>query len=435
VAPLAVRDGHYVKHDVFATLTVVLAYLAATRVWPSPRDGGPSTRDAVIAGAACGVAFSTHYYCIFLALPLAWAIVQAWRPAGVLTIARQMVVAGSASAVVFLALSPFIAVEPLTAWRDIVANRQIVIDRAVTAGAFGPAGRYIEMLWRDAVGLPIIVLAAAGAVGVTLTAPARGVFVLAFPATFFVFITNTYPASRYLNPMLPFVALCAAWMLSWLAARVGARPWLYWIAVVLIAFPAVGESVRSDLFFRQTDTRTLALRVVEAQIPAGSTIAVQPYSVPLVPSREGLIEALTRNLGRVEAASTKFQIQLAQSPYPSPSYRLVFLGRGGLDADKLYVDYPDLGGENGLSALRRLGVAFVIVKRHSGSDPGMGPFLDALSREGRQLGRFSPYRAGVSEAEQGRVDPFLHNTDARIDAALERPGPLLEIWAIGESNR
>ena len=43
---------------------------------------------------------------------------------------------------------------------------------------------------------------------------------------------------------------------------------------------------------------------------------------------------------------------------------------------------------------------------------------------------FSPYRPGVSEAEQARIDPFLHNTDARIDDALERPGPPLEIWQL-----
>ena len=37
---------------------------------------------------------------------------------------------------------------------------------------------------------------------------------------------------------------------------------------------------------------------------------------------------------------------------------------------------------------------------------------------------FSPYRPGVAAAEQARIDPFLHNTDARIDGALERPGPV-----------
>jgi hypothetical protein len=27
-------------------------------------------------------------------------------------------------------------------------------------------------------------------------------------------------------------------------------------------------------------------------------------------------------------------------------------------------------------------------------------------------------------------EPYLHNTDARISAELERPGPLIEIWRL-----
>ena len=149
VSPLHVRDSHYVKHDVPATLAVVLAYVAMTRIWPSARPDGPRQRDTVLAGAACGVAFSTHYYCVFLAIPLALVIVQGWKPLGWISCLRQLTVGALTSAVVFLALSPFLLVEPLTAWRDITANRQIVIDRAVASGAFGPAGRYLEMLWRD----------------------------------------------------------------------------------------------------------------------------------------------------------------------------------------------------------------------------------------------------------------------------------------------
>ena len=152
VSPLHVRDSHYVKHDVPATLVVVLAYLAMTRVWPCARADGPRQRDTLVAGAACGVAFSTHYYCVFLAIPLALVVVQGWKTRGAVACLRQLASAGAASLVVFFALSPFLLVEPLTAWRDITANRQIVIDRAVSSGAFAPAVRYLEMLWADAVG-------------------------------------------------------------------------------------------------------------------------------------------------------------------------------------------------------------------------------------------------------------------------------------------
>ena len=84
----------------------------------------------LVAAAACGVAFSTHYYCIFLALPLTWAIVPRWREQARVSCCDTSLPRRS-SAIVFFALSPFLLVEPMHALRDITANRQIVIDRAV----------------------------------------------------------------------------------------------------------------------------------------------------------------------------------------------------------------------------------------------------------------------------------------------------------------
>ena len=430
VAPLHVRDSHYIKHDVPATLAIVIAYLAMTRVWPCARQGGPRRRDTLLAGAACGVAFSTHYYTVFLAVPLTYVTVQGWKANGATACLRQIAMAAAASAVVFFALSPFLLVEPLTAWRDIAANRQIVIDRAVTSGAFAPAARYLEMLWADSVGQPVALLAAAGAIGWLASAPSRALLLLAFPLPFLLFISNTAPASRYLNPVLPFVALFAAWTVSRVAAWSGNRHAVFWIAVAVASAPALRSSIESGMFFRQEDTRTLAQRYIETNLPSGATILTQPYSAALAPSREGLIEALTANLGSVDGASVKFRLQLSIDPYPSPAYRLIYLGRGGLDAEKIYVDPASLTGSEGLQQLKRLGVAYVLIKRYNRPDPETLPLLSVLAREGRRLAAFSPYRPGLDEAEGMRIDPFLHNTDARIDDALERPGPPLEIWQI-----
>ena len=433
VAPLHVRDSHYVKHDVPATLTIVLAYLAMSRVWPCAAPSGPRTRDSVLAGSACGVAFATHYYCIFLVVPLLWVVVQGWRHAGWGAIVRQTVIAGAASAAVFVLLSPFVLLEPLTAWRDVTANRRIVVDRAVESGAFAPFRRYLEILWSDSLGLPVVLSAAGGLILMIVRAPKVAVLLLAFPLPFLLFISNTFPASRYLNPVLPFAALFAGWGISRTASAMRAPGWVFAVAVIAIAAPGAIESVRSDLFFRHADTRTVALGFVESTIPPGATIAIQPQSVPLTPARESLVEALERNLGSAESASTKFQLQLAQNPYPAPAYRLIFLGRG-LDPEKLYVDYRELGGTRELQALRELGVQYVVIKRYNRPDPGTLPFLTALTRGGRRIATFSPYRPGAAEVEQARIEPFLHNTDARIDDALERPGPVVEIWQLDLSG-
>ncbi len=430
IAPLHVRDSHYVKHDVPATLAIVAAYLAMTRVWPCARREGPTTRDTLIAGAACGVALSIHYYCVFLAVPLLFVIAQAWRVRGGTALVQQVGFGMMACAITFFVLSPFVVLEPMTAIRDIVANRRIVVDRAVTTGAFAPALRYAELLLKESMGVPVVLLGIAGALWMLVTAPARAALLLLFPIPFLAFIANTAPATRYLNPVLPFLALFAAWLLSEVTNRWRARPWVFWIAVMIAAIPGTLASIHVDWFLRQDDTRTLAARYIESQIPAGSTILIQPYSAQLTPSREGLTEALSRAPGGVDAASVKFRLQLSLDPYPQPSYRLLYLGRGGLDADKIYIDPAALDGATGVGPLRQLGVTYIVVTRYNDPEPATLPFLAALSAAGRRIAAFSPYRSGISEAEQARIEPFLHNTDARITEALARPGPRLEIWQL-----
>ena len=67
------------KHDVPVTLAIVAAMVVLARLARVGEAANavvePPSRDALaVAGAACGVAFSTHYYAIFLALPLVLAI-------------------------------------------------------------------------------------------------------------------------------------------------------------------------------------------------------------------------------------------------------------------------------------------------------------------------------------------------------------------------
>jgi hypothetical protein len=101
-----------------------------------------------------------------------------------------------------------------------------------------------------------------------------------------------------------------------------------------------------------------------------------------------------------------------------------------LDAEKLYVDPEQLGGPGGIATLKQLGVTYIVLKRYNAVDPELSPLLAELSRRGRLVAEFTPFRAGLSAADLARVEPFLHNTDTRIDDALERPGPPLEIWQL-----
>jgi hypothetical protein len=438
VAPFAVRDAHYVKHDVPATLAVVLAWLAIARL-VRHRDGAPRRRDVLFAGICCGLAASVHYYVVFVGLPLAGAIL--WPPARAVADTtvrvRRAIEATCAAGVGFFAGSPFLLVDPVTALRDVMANRRIVMDRVVdTGGLFASAGEYLRMLRSDAAGLPVALLALAGLLVMTHRSRRRAALLASFPLAFLLFISNTVAATRYLNVVLPFVAIFAGAAVDGLVRGVdrGAGRRLAVLAGVVVvglaALPGLQASVALGSFFRQDDTRTEARRWIEAHVPPGSTVLVQPYSVPLAPSRQGLVEALRTHLGDERRASIKFQLQLDAAGRRSLSYRLIWLGTGGRDVDKIYVDPAALGGAARLEPLRQLGVQYVVLKGYNALSPAARPLADALAHEGREVAVFTPYAPAAGSAGLVNVEPFLHNSDARMDPALARPGPVIEVWQI-----
>jgi hypothetical protein len=59
--------------------------------------------------------------------------------------------------------------------------------------------------------------------------------------------------------------------------------------------------------------------------------------------------------------------------------------------------------------------------------------LAALAGKGRRIAVFSPYSHAGADGTPP-AEPFLHNSDARITAALERPGPVVEIWQVDGSG-
>lgn len=431
VAPFAVRDAHYIKHDVPVTLFVVLTLWALARIVVDPEIAA-RRGSWILAGALSGLAMSTHYYAFVVLVPFA-AVVLAdagrtgrWRPT-----LGLLIWAGVASVVAFFVASPFMLVEPQTVVRDMVAVRQIDLDRAVVgAHPFVSLGRYLQMLVTDAIGWPVALIAVAGCVASLVRDWRRGLLLVTFPLAFLGFLANTVPMNRYVNAMLPSLALAAAFALTRAVDAARGRALLTGVLAGAVAVPGLMGSVRSDRFFNQDDTRTLALRDIERTIPAGASVLVQPYSVPLRQSRAGLIEALRANLGSETRASIKYRLELAVHPWPAPAYRVIYLGDGGTDADKIYVSLHAFDAGAGLDALRALQVEYVVLKRYNTPNLALGPLRTALGREARLIATFSPYRPGVSPEQRAAVAPFLHNTDARIDPALERPGPTIELWRI-----
>ena len=431
VAPFAVRDAHYVKLDVPTAFFVTLTYAALGRLVMSGGEG-PASRPGswLLAGYLGGLAMASHYYALFICAPfVAAAVVQGERTGNWRAAFRLLVVAAVGTVAGFVTGCPFFFTEPRTAIRDIAGVREVDIDRAVGAskGAFPTLGAYLRMLWTDAIGWPVF---ASALIGLATSGWRRGLVLASFPIAFLAFIGHTVPESRYLNVVLPVVAVAGAAGLVRLLTRLRTTsPQVVAAAFLLAATPGLLLSMRSDRFYLMRDTRALAADFIEQHVAPGSTVLIQPYSAPLNRTRDSIVEALREHLGSETRASIKFQLQLAATPYPSPAYRLIYLGDGGADPDKIYIS-PRAFQDGSLAPIHALGVDYVVLKRYNTDNPALGPLESALRQHATLAATVSPYRAGASAEERAATAPFLHNTAARIQPALERPGPIVDVWQI-----
>lgn len=436
VAPLAVRDAHYVKLDIPVTLFAVLAHAALAAIVVDP-DRAARRRSWLIAGACAGLAISTQYYAAFLAVPFLAAAASDIRRSGRWHRSASLLLwAGAATVAGFVAASPFFVLEPSTVMRDFRELREVDIDRAVSAGLFSSLAHYGEILFRGALGFPVFLLGVFGAIMSLTQDWKRGLLLVSFPVAFLAFVSNTFPASRYLNIVLPCFTVAAAYGAWRVAGFAGSRAPVAMVVICLLAaVPGARDSAKWNMFFGREDTRTLARAFIEREVPANSTILVQPYSAPIKQSRDALVEALTAKLGDPSRVPLKYQLQLAAPPLPGPAYRVLYVGESGKtkappgDVDKIYISPRAITKDQGLGVLRAAGVNYVVLTRYGTTLPAFQPLEAALEREARRMARLSPYRGDLDPAT-APVPPFRHNGNTWIHPLLERPGPVVEIWHI-----
>ena len=214
-----------------------------------------------LAGAAAGLATGFKYPGIFLIVPL---VVAAWRSW------RRLAIATAAMIVAFLASSPFVLVHRHQAW-----HAAFRVQRLARKGWLGfehdhsaPVA-FVDRLWH---GLgPALIIAVLGLV-VAFTRRSRTDLILAsFVVVYFVdLITLRAHFDRYTLPLVPPLAA--------LAGRFRA---LAPVTLLLLVVPLTW-TIRDDKRLTRTDTRIVAARWLEQNLPRGTRLAEDP-STPIVP--------------------------------------------------------------------------------------------------------------------------------------------------------
>ena len=288
------------------------------------------------------------------------------------------------------------------------------------ARIFPSLGLYVDFLLTQGLGYLLVGLTLVG----VLLAWRRGLTELAlwgvFPALFFAFITYTFFAGRYLNPILPCLAVFAGLSIASLETRFGKA--FAGLVAGLACLQPLYQSIQIDRLLAGDDTRTLARRWIVDNVASGETLVLQSYSVPLPQSAASFRRSLEANdgFGELERRG-KYASLLEVAERESTSYGLYFFGRGD-ELNRIYVGYDEL--LDGLAPLRELGVHKVVL-RHPPTPPPpeVTALFERVAREGALLHTVSPF-----EDESGL--PYLDNEDWPPRASLSRKGPKIEIWAL-----
>jgi len=416
VAYFQVRDAHYLKHDVPVGLLVVVALVAFDRVM----ERG-SLRAYLASGAAMGVGFATHYYTIFLAPAF---LVCHWVSSGLRRLGA-LALAATVSAVTFFLLSPFVLLNLSEAIDHMAANRQVVVDRSLEGGSIllPSLPAYAMFLLEQGLGFLLMGLVVVGCAVMARSDFRRFILWGMFPFLFMLLVGYTFFAGRYMNPILPSLAVAGGCAVGAIDRRYGHK------VATVVALLACCQPLYYDLqvgrLFAGRDTRTLARDWILDNVPPGEAIAMQSYSVPLPQSSASLRESLVTN-GALEELERRgrFSHLAALAERSELSYSLYFVGRGD-EKNRIYFDYTDVV-EGGLEPLRSRGVEKVVLRYAPSAPPAeVSAFFEEVKRRGRPVARFSPFRIEALE-----LRPYMDNEDWPASRRLSHKGPLVEVWSI-----
>ena len=281
-----VRDSHFGVPDTLTTL------FAAATVWLSVRAFQTQrSLDLFGAGLFAGLATGAKYTTIIVAIAVIVAALltgTTWRQRlKRLLVAALGMLAGFIIGYPNLLLNPAIFIKDISflfarvgegfeGWRIVPDNSAIF---------------YLDTLvWSTS--LVAVILTVVGLIAALMRHRAEDLILISFPLAYFVVMSLSQGHfGRYMLPILPMLAVLiadAGWQVvpqlvrrwrSPLALKV-AQP-IGLAALLLVFLPNLLNSLRFDWVLTQADTRTQSKQWIEANIAAGSRIAVEwPYHTP-----------------------------------------------------------------------------------------------------------------------------------------------------------
>lgn len=369
---LHVRDSHYIYADIPLLLVLLLGFFVIFRVSENPS----SRKGHLLAGGMIGLATATKYNGVFLAIPYLWICLRnvPWKKWPVC-----WVLAGLGASATFTLLNPYAILDPTLFLKEIAEQS--------TANSGGlPWFHHLTYSLAGALGWPMLVLALLGAFQALLSKDERSQAIAVFVVGYYVILCRFgQPYDRYVLPLIPFMLILAAEVLIKLKGR---SQLFFWILIPLVVLPSIIKTVHWDWLMSEPDVRTIAKKWVEANIPAGSRLALDGgFFMPrLAFSPEQLEKKRLLALSGFQSGAKMRRLDaLLSKPY-QPFYELYFLSNGQERSGFLFAE-PLAPFD--LAALKQKKIQYVLLI--DAIHPAGDPFFQALQASADRIMTFSPY--------------------------------------------
>ncbi|HTE61463.1 MAG TPA: glycosyltransferase family 39 protein, partial [Solirubrobacteraceae bacterium] len=360
VAFLPVFYSKHALNDVVTLAPITVALVACLLIYQRG-----AWADWALAGGAIGVAGATKYTAaaMLLCVAVAAGLRVEDRRSELRRALIGLAIAGAACAVMFALLNPYAILNAAEA-RDQITSQSSQADTA-KLGQDDTYGwlYYVGTLTWGFGWLPLLA-AVAGAVLAIRRDWRIALLLVAFPVCFYLYMGSQGRFfGRWLLPMYPALCVLAAYAVVTIGAR---RAALVAGLTALLCAQGVLASVHVDTVLGREDTRAQALAWVDANVPAGAPVVLEPF----VPAAYG--DALDRPVWPVERPFQAYEKRLRVpriDRYREGGYCWVIVGS----------TQKERGLKAGLASSRN--------------------YYRALDAASEQTVRFSPYARGADPVE------------------------------------
>ena len=356
---LHVRDSHFGVTDVPCVFLVAAAFRQLAEYYLRGRF-----RHLATASIIAGLAIGTKYTAAWLCCPFAVAIIRrAWQRRRDDPLVYGMGMALAAASITFASFyctTPYFFHDFETAWKGFSWEMLLLSDEKVmVTGTSSYLDHFRISLWYG-LGWPVLLAALVGGTWMTRRRDGRGLLLWSLPVMYYFFTGRSGRfLVRYMDIMLPFLAMAAAWVVRsayviwkrrWAARRPPcgrSRPALPIVVMLIMLAPSVVRIAAFDQCISRRDSRSDLRAWMLADIQPQEPIlwsggwASMPYMMHHVPIRQ-------------LHGTERVRLELVKNPDAIYAYRWIVL-----------VDWPRVYYSNGQNTQERAFLAEKMAGRYA----------------------------------------------------------------------